>query len=228
MNIKLIMLLLLVPALSYSQQVKTVKGSKKVGGTGNNANQMPVESDTSNNSIFVNEDSIVSFVVKYYQPELDKLKQEVSAELTITKEDGNLKINYAKDGYSYFSRSIPLPNVLLKGDINRDGKNDVVVSVWATGGTHAIWNDVFIFWGTKGGYRFYKKFDSYSLGSAKSYYAKFYPAHIVNGCLVGKMSMLAHNDPGCCPSLFYKTTLKFINGKFKIVSEKKIMETDNI
>ncbi len=228
MNIKLIMLLLLVPALSYSQHVKTFKGSRKSGGTGKSANQMPVERDTSNNSILVNEDSIVSFVVSYYQPELEKLKQEVSAELTITKEDGNLKINYAKDGYSYFSRSIPLPNVLLKGDINRDGKNDVVVSVWATGGTHAIWNDVFIFLGAKGGYKFYKKYDSYSIGSVKSYYAKFYPAHIVNGCLVGKMSMLAHNDPGCCPSLFYKTTLKFINGKFKIVSEKKIQETDDI
>ncbi len=228
MDIKLIIAFMLVPALSYSQPIKTIKGAKNLGVTGNTESLMTAQSDTSNNTIIVNEDSIVNFVVKYYQPELEKLKQEVSAELKITKEDGNLKINYVKDGYSYFSRSIPLPNLLLKGDINRDGKNDVVVSVWATGGTHAIWNDVFIFLGTKGGYCFYKKYDSYSIGSVKSYYAKFYPAQIKNGCLVGKMSMLAHNDPGCCPSLFYKTTLKFINGKFKIVNEKKIQETDRI
>ena len=230
MNMKLVILLLLAPVVLFSQPLKTIvsKESTNVGGAENTVNQIPSQSDTSTSKVIVNEDSIVSFVVNYYQPELDKLKQEVSAELKITKEDGNLKIDYTKEGYSYFSRTIPLPKFLLKGDLNRDGKNDVVVSVWATGGTHAIWNDVFLFFGTKDGYKFYKKYDSYSLGSVKSYYAKFYPAHINNGCLIGKMSMLAHNDPGCCPSLFYKSTLKFINGKFKIVSEKKIQETDNI
>ena len=239
MKVKLIMLILLVPFYSFSQSLKTIVSDEynHSGGVQNKSMQipsdysvksMPLQFDTSNNALIVNEDSIVSFVVQYYQPELDKLKQEVSAELKITKENGNLKIEYAKDGYSYFTRSIPLPTVLLKGDLNRDGLKDVVVSVWATGGTHAIWNDVFLFLGTKNGYNFYKKYDSYSLGLVKSYYAKFYPAHLKNGCLIGKMSMLAHNDPGCCPSLFYKTTLKFINGKFKIVSEQKIHEWDKI
>ena len=216
MNLNLLSILLLAPVLSFSQPGTTSDSTK------------PVQYDTSKTLLLLNEDSIVNFVVNYYRPEFEKYQQDGSEYFSIKKEDGNLKINYTREGFCYYSRSIPLPKVVLKGDLNRDGLQDVVVSVWATGGTHAIWNDVFLFMGTKGGYHFYNKYDSYSIGHVKSYYAKFYPAHLKNGYLIGKMSMLAHNDPGCCPSLFYKTTLKFINGKFKIVSEKKIHEWDNI
>jgi len=234
MNLKLLILLLLAPVLSFSQKLKTIV-SEEFNSDGKAlqnqytiyATPIPVLSDTSIKNIIANEDSMLSFVFNYYQPDLQKTQNEVDADLKITKEDGYLKINYSREGFSYFSRNISLPNGFIKGDLNRDHLNDILVTVWATGGTHAIWVDAFLFLGTKGGYQFYKKYDSYTIGSAKSYYAKFYPSRIKDGYLIGKMSMLAKNDPGCCPSLFYRTTLKFNNGKFKIVSEKKCNEANN-
>ncbi len=134
------------------------------------------------------------------------------------------------DGYDFNEENmgehetiIPACKDFIEGDLNNDGFNDLIISVYYNQGSRPrLTNFCYI---TKNNeLTFYKTFSIHELGicsHVNDTSGRFFPAKIENGRLVGQTDCLQKGDPGCCPSLEYITYYTFDNG-FKF--EKNVIK----
>jgi hypothetical protein len=111
---------------------------------------------------------------------------------------------------------------ILEGDVNKDQKKDLVISVHTEGGGgggNVASQDIFVFVYEK---EKYKLVNVTSEGDVCGCNGNFRARKIENNFLVGHSSCYTEDDARCCPSLHYETKVEFENGKLNFVSKKNI------
>lgn len=113
--------------------------------------------------------------------------------------------------------SIPVNNTeSIKGDFNNDKIQDIIIPV-----DHAVsisngFTDYYFFIGSGIENNYFV--DSINSGTFSSFYGycskgdgrgQFYVKNIANNTLIGESSCYNNEDPNCCPSLHYRTVLKY-------------------
>lgn len=107
---------------------------------------------------------------------------------------------------------------LLEGDLNRDRKNDLVVTVHTEFGNSAS-QDLFVFLNENETYRLATVADHREISGCKG---TFWARKIKRNLIIGKSSCYSADDANCCPSLHYKTKVAFENNTLKVLSKKRI------
>jgi len=107
---------------------------------------------------------------------------------------------------------------ILEGDLNKDLKDDLVISVHAEFGNSAS-QDIFIFINENEKYRLATVKGHQDVSGCTGY---FWARKIENNLIVGNSSCYSGDDAMCCPSLHYKTKVAFDNNELKYVSKKRI------
>jgi len=199
----------IIPLFSFSQ----IKKSKKT---------------TTSQQIFLKDTgSIKSFIINYYKKQFEKEKTKYpDARIKVsTSEEGSttVKLQLEKNNDWGPMREIPPTSNFLIGYLNDDTTKDVVVSIFSIGlaGVKVSWSEMFVFISSNNQLKFDKLYTSYDLGTCtlpNSYNGKFYPSAIINNTLEGRTECHTATDPGCCPSLTFKTAFKFNSG-LKLVSQ---------
>lgn len=109
---------------------------------------------------------------------------------------------------------IPAIKDFIEGDLNNDGLNDLVISVYYNQGSRPrLTNYCYITQNNE--LKFYNTFSIHDLGICQDISdtsGRFFPQKIENGRLIGQTDCLQSGDPGCCPSLELITYFKFDNG----------------
>lgn len=99
------------------------------------------------------------------------------------------------------------------GDINNDGKDDLIITVSTTTGGNAIWQEIFAFVFQE------NKYVLKGITSASEIcgcdIGDFMPERFEGGRLKGKSICWEPDDAHCCPSHEYETELVFDGQKFK-------------
>ena len=107
---------------------------------------------------------------------------------------------------------------ILEGDLNKDLKNDLVISVHTEFGNSAS-QDIFIFINENENYRLATVTGHQDVSGCIGY---FWARKIENNLIVGNSSCFSGDDAMCCPSLHYKTKVAFDNNQLKYVSKKRV------
>lgn len=158
---------------------------------------------------------IVANLVKDNSKEKPKLAKSEEAAYV------NLEFDFG-DGVrssAYFSK-LKKENVL--GDLNNDGKEDAIIKVYSNSGGNSDYLDLYVFLQQEGGWKLalIKSSSDDDIKGCKI--GQFVPEQISNGYLIGESSCFAASDPRCCPSIFYKTTLKFVNNRFTLIKKERV------
>lgn len=169
---------------------------------------------------------INNVIIDYYKKEAQKSKQdEPQSQLKIdTTTDGiELKLFLDATSASGELNTIPFSKDFIKGDLNGDKINEVLVPVYSTGGGTAEWQEIFVFTSSQSRLKFYKMISSWDLahcpeGSADG---QFYPKQILNAILIGETYCYQPQDAHCCPSIKRTTQYKFDNG-FTFLKQTKL------
>lgn len=106
---------------------------------------------------------------------------------------------------------------ILEGDLNKDLKNDLVISVHTEFGNSAS-QDIFTFINEKDKYRLAAATSNRDVSGCMG---SFWARKIENNFITGNSSCYSGDDALCCPSLHYKTKVAFDNNKLKYVSKKR-------
>ncbi|GIV30571.1 MAG: hypothetical protein KatS3mg028_1637 [Bacteroidia bacterium] len=162
-------------------------------------------------------DSLIVYdIVGYYKQQYQDARMD-SPE--INEADSTINITFYnipknEDDYDghLIAMSIPMfKTQYLFGDLNNDKVIDVVADVQTEGGGgggNVWWNDIFVFLSNGKQYSLTSYNKSPDICGCKDGY--FYPEKIENGLLKGNSSCYDwEKDAHCCPSLKYKTTVKF-------------------
>jgi hypothetical protein len=162
--------------------------------------------------------TINNTIIDYYSKEFQKTKtNEPQAQFKIdTSEDGFelktiLDTTYAAGPLN----TIPFSSKYIKGDLNGDKVDDIVIPVYSTGGGSAEWQEVFVFISNNSKLDFFKMYSSFDLGHCQaggSHDGQFYSEKISNAILIGESFCYKREDPHCCPSFKFTTQYKFDNG----------------
>lgn len=108
----------------------------------------------------------------------------------------------------------------VKGDINHDGNDDLVITVMVSGGGSAAWNEIFTFILQGNKYTLFGVTRGTEISGCSD--GNFTPLKIVNGQIVGTSTCWGPEDASCCPSLEYNTTVAFEGKGLKFVSKVKV------
>ncbi|MFN8154980.1 MAG: hypothetical protein U0Y08_11875 [Bacteroidia bacterium] len=108
----------------------------------------------------------------------------------------------------------------VKGDINNDGIDDLIVTVMVTSGGSAAWDEIFIFIFQEGRYILNGMSRCPDICGCST--GTFKPIKIANGQIVGTSTCWTPEDAQCCPSLEYNTTVTFDGKGLKFVSKVKV------
>jgi len=111
---------------------------------------------------------------------------------------------------------------ILEGDLNKDQKNDLVISVHTEGGGGGgnVWSqDIFVFIYDNEKYKLVNVTSDRDVCGCNG---NFRVRKIENNLIVGSSSCYAEDDARCCPSLHYETKVAFENNKLKYVSKIKM------
>lgn len=191
-----------------------------------NKNQSESKTDGNLKIMPVDTTVINKVLIDYYTGEFQKTKSdEPQSQLKIDTTESGIELKIIIDP-AYSSgplNTIPFSSKYIKGDLNNDKVDDIVVPVYSTGGGSEDWFEIFIFVSLNGKLDFFKMYTSYELGNCDSTVSlggEFFPISIKNGILIGESYCWVRNDPHCCPSLNYKTKLKFNNG-FVLLNQTK-------
>jgi hypothetical protein len=115
----------------------------------------------------------------------------------------------------------------LRGDLNRDKNDELVVSVHTegggTGGNGLSSQDIFVFERKNNKYVLLSFTPDAELSNCPSGY--FRATSIHDGLLIGASSCYKDDDPRCCPTLNFETSCALKNGKLKYQSQKKLPDT---
>lgn len=140
------------------------------------------------------------------------------SEYNIEEEDAtdyaNISVR-AKEGYVvanyYFSK---VENDLIKGDLNGDKIDDIIVSVISNFGGNSDFTNYFLFESTD---------NYYVLSNPESWeienhcqgepYGMLIIKKIENNKIIGESNCLTEDDPRCCPSKIYETIFTIQKGK---------------
>jgi hypothetical protein len=161
---------------------------------------------------------LINAIIDYYRQEFKKTKSdEPQAQFNIdTSEDGiELKTILDTTFATVPLNIIPFSTKFIKGDLNGDNVDDVVIPVYSTGGGSAVWQEIFVFISKDDTIELYKMYSSFDLAhcqEAGSHGGQFYPEKISNAILTGESYCYKEGDPHCCPSLKYTTEYKFDKG----------------
>jgi len=172
--------------------------------------------------------TIVQSIKNYYQitygqsTRLEEFADDAAIKLTFynipekdEENDGRIimiTIPLVKDQELY--GAIPI----LEGDLNKDMKNDLVISVHTEYGNSAS-QDIFIFINENEKYRLASVTSNQNVSGCMGY---FWARKIENNLIVGNSSCFTGDDAICCPSLHYKTKVAFDNNGLKYVSKKRL------
>ena len=101
--------------------------------------------------------------------------------------------------------------------------NNIICDVATEGGgegNNVWWNDIFVFQVIDKEYKIIAYANSPKICGCEK--GNFYPATIEFGRIVGISNCWSTMDPGCCPSLDYKSIVKLDKDKLVFVSKTKI------
>ena len=179
------------------------------------------KTDNINSSENKIDDRIIEKIIGHYKDEFKEMKLEKVVS------DSSISIKII-DGDSEYSESIynakisKMKNAYIFGDVNNDNLTDVVAIVSCEAGTggNASWNDIFVFLLEKDKYILSSYNRSDEISGCKD--GNFYPEKFENGLIVGESSCYESDDAHCCPSLNYKTTVKYVAGKLVFNSKDKL------
>ena len=119
---------------------------------------------------------------------------------------------------------IPKEKGFVKGDLNGDKKDDIIVSVNSNSGGTAEWNEIFVFLTNKDTILFDKTYKDDELAQAHcnsgGAYGRYFIYSIVNSIVIGESWCWTNNDAHCCPSSKYTTEYKYEKDKGFIFSKK--------
>ena len=107
---------------------------------------------------------------------------------------------------------------VLEGDLNRDRKSDLLVTVHSEFGNSAS-QDLFLFLNENERYRLATVADHREISGCRG---TFWARKIKDNVIEGNSSCYAADDAVCCPSLHYKTRVAFENNVLKVLSKKRI------
>lgn len=172
-------------------------------------------------------DSMLAQIIAYYR---DNYAND-SVRMTITRTDSLIQLSFADsipgpdkyDGILLLA-AIALPDGRiqgLQGDLNGDGLDDRLVSIHTEGGGgggNVWWDDHFVFLAEAPGK--YRLADSQSDGELIDGPGYFFPDEIKGGTVSGTSNEYAENDGHCCPSLYYRVSLRMQDGRLKAISKK--------
>lgn len=177
-----------------------------------------IESEKSYN----NKSAVIDEIIAYYKAnEISKEAGKIEMEKNM---DGSVLMVsfYTRDVYEGDTSIVRLLNLniptdekeYLRGDINNDGIEDMVITVNADGGGSAWWNDIFTFLTKDGNETLKSKINSSEVCGCESGY--FTPSKIDGGQLAGESNCwdLKKEDAHCCPTLRYNTILVWNGEKF--------------
>jgi hypothetical protein len=116
---------------------------------------------------------------------------------------------------------------IIEGDINGDKKKDLIVTVHTEGGGAGgnVWSqDLFTFINNNEKFKLINIIEDSELTGCTSglYQGNFRAQTIRSGKLIGFSSCYTSEDPRCCPSMEYETTIAFENNKLIYKSKKSI------
>jgi hypothetical protein len=174
------------------------------------------------------DNNIISEIKKYYKNKYGKdarLEEEVS--------DSTYEITYyniPKDSTDFdghlISIYIPKKNAdkaILRGDLNNDKIQDLVVNVATEGGGgggNISWSDLFVFINRNDELFFTSVTNSYTICGCEDGF--FNASKIENGYLIGESYCYGSNDARCCPSFHYLAKVRFEKNKFVFINKEKI------
>lgn len=177
-----------------------------------------------------NKNSIVDEIIAYYKAnEISKEAGKIEMERSM---DGSVLMVsfYTREVYEGDTSTLRLLNLniptnekeYLRGDINNDGIEDMVITVNADGGGTAWWNDIFTFLTKDGNKTLTSKINSNEVSGCESGY--FTPSKIEEGQIIGESNCwdLKKEDAHCCPTLRYNTTLFWNGEKLKFKQFQKL------
>ncbi len=121
----------------------------------------------------------------------------------------------------YFSR---LKNENVIGDLNNDGQEDVIVKVYSNTGGNTDYLDLYVFLQQASSWKLLLVKSSSDEDIKGCQIGQYVPLTISNGFLIGESSCFLQSDPRCCPSLFYKTTLKLQNNQLVFVRKERTVK----
>ena len=227
--IRILILSLLISTLSFAQETKPkttfkksleqVKASAKEFGNlfknkEQNADSVKVEPV---DSIFppAVTDLMVSFIISETQPENP----------TVTKMPGEnnfeLQLDYGQGmRATYYFSTIKEDHAF--GDLNNDGKEDLVLKLYSNTGGNSEFLDLCVYIKSPTGWKLFNVQPSSDEALKGCKTGQFIPQTIENGLLLGESLCFTDTDPRCCPSLKYKTTLRWLNNELKFVKKEKI------
>lgn len=120
----------------------------------------------------------------------------------------NLSFKEKGDDMAYSNLIISkIKSNYIFGDLNNDGKVDLIASVNANTGGSGSWDELFVFINENGKYELKTITSSFDLAICKggSREGQFYPKEIKNGVVIGTSVCYADDDAHCCPSIKKET-----------------------
>lgn len=136
--------------------------------------------------------------------------------------DADLQSDYPSD-VGGISQTIDFSKFIgdhVKGDINNDGNDDLIITVMVSGGGSNAWNEIFAFIFQNN--RYILKGITHGSKVCGCSDGNFTPTKIAEGSLYGVSTCWGPEDAHCCPSLEYNTKVAFDGNGLKFVSKVKV------
>lgn len=223
---------------TLKESVKEVKASAKALGDLFKKKKIKNDSTLTDVPVFVNSPSVTTSkpeVVSTQDSTLDKtIVNLILAHVISENKRNNPKLtknettDYAEYQFnfgegittSYYFSKLKKDNVW--GDLNVDGQADLIVKLSSNSGGNTEYLDLLIFLKDTTGWKLAlikaasdEKLKGCEIGS-------FVPLRIERGLVYCEAYCFTNEDPRCCPSLKYKTTLKWENNNLFFVKMEKL------
>ena len=177
--------------------------------------------ETVNDSQFI-DNYIINAIIDHYKSSTTKMETEKTDTLLTISFRNIPSEDDAFDGIGLRVYISKMKKDYIFGDIDNDGVPDLIVSIdteGGGGGGNVYWNDLFVFLSKNGKFALTSFIDSPEVRGCRA--GQFFPDKIENGLILGKSICWAENDPRCCPSLEYLTTITFDGKQLKYKSQRQ-------
>ena len=157
---------------------------------------------------------VVNFIIAENKPENPKATKTAGANYV------DLQLDFGQGMRSSFYFST-LKKDHAFGDLNNDGRQDLVLKLYSNTGGNSDYLDLFVLTQSPTGWKILNIQSSSDESLKGCEIGQFIPQTIENGLLIGESLCFTDSDPRCCPSLKYKTTVKWINNELRFVKKEK-------
>jgi hypothetical protein len=169
--------------------------------------------------------AIVEHIKKYYQQRDGK-----GLVIQESKSDSTLELHF-KEAEAFTLMKIYIPTSqasaqrgsFIQTDLNKDALKDYVIMTrteGAWGGGNVSGTEYFVFLQNMSGYEFQHHTHGYLLNNCET--GGFILEKLDQGELIGFSYCYGPNDGHCCPSLEYKTTIHYNNGKLTHLKSERV------